>query len=261
MIIKAQLSRLSAVKKTKTYKKSTQFLPFLFTFANAFLGLLAIIQASEKNYTTAIYCLMAAAAMDLFDGRLARAFGTESKLGGELDSLADAISFCLAPCMVLYSWYPGNVGYTGLLALGAYLFAGIFRLAKFNLLANNLTSNSENPAPSANFIGLPTPIAAFSILSLVLYSHWILSHSVRFMLYKRMPFIIITSIAVLMVSSIPFPSFKKIQKLSIFKTLMLISLWLSLIISIIKGYPLLFMGISFYIFSSIGRWLYARRQV
>lgn len=251
MITKA---KLTAVKKTKTYQNGTRCLPFLFTFANAFLGLVAIIQASEKNYTTAIYCLMAAAAMDMFDGRIARAFGAESRLGCELDSLADAISFCLAPCMVLYSWYPGNVGYTGLLALGLYLFAGIFRLAKFNII----TANSENSC-STNFIGLPTPIAAFSILSLVLYSHWILSHSVRFMLYKRVPFIIITSIAILMVSSIPFPSFKKIQRLSIFKTLMLCSLFISLIISLIKGYPLLFIGISLYIFSSIGRWLYGRK--
>jgi CDP-diacylglycerol--serine O-phosphatidyltransferase len=259
MMVKQRLlkQQLTAVKKTKTYKKGTQFLPFIFTFANAFLGLLAIIQAMENNYITAIYCLMLAAAMDSCDGRLARAFGTESRLGTELDSLADAISFCLAPCIVLYSWFPGTFGYTGFFALGSYLFAGIFRLAKFNMLVN------EPPSPnsSSNFIGLPTPVAALAVLSLVLYSHWILDHSVRFILYKQVPFFIIGTIALLMISSIPFPSFKKFKRLSFLHVLGLSILWGCMLFLLIHGYPLLFIGVSLYISSSIARWLYARRTV
>lgn len=136
----------------KKYRKHLHLLPFLFTFANAFLGFIAIVYALEGNFTYAVYSIMLAALMDMCDGRLARALGTTSMLGQELDSLADGISFGLAPCVVLYTWYPGVIGYTGFIALACYLSAGLYRLARFNLTAAAQHSYS---------IGLPIPVAAF----------------------------------------------------------------------------------------------------
>ena len=244
-------TKLEALSKNKTYQKSRRSIPFFFTFANALFGFLSIIQALEENYTAAIYCLMCAALMDLLDGRIARKMGTTSLLGAELDSLADAISFCLAPCILLYAWYPGTIGYTGIIALGLYISAGIFRLAKFNV-----TSEQQ----STNFIGLPTPIAAFFVISLVLYSHWILNHSLSFLLYKRIPFILVASIAFLMISSIPFPSFKKSHRsLFTFSCIALCFIWLVVTLFSTKSFPLPLIAVSFYIIASILRWLVTKK--
>jgi len=242
---------ITQMNKIKSFRPKKNALPFLFTFANACLGFLSIIQAVEKNYTMAVYCLLLAALMDACDGRLARALGTESALGGELDSLADAISFCLAPCILLYAWFPGTVGYSGMIALGAYLCAGMFRLAKFNLI--------NNPQQT-DFIGLPTPIAAFFVTSLVLYHQWIATHPLRFMLYKRVPFILIASIALLMVSSIPFPSFKKAQRQRKLKHTIVVSLlWSCALIALACGYPLIFIASTLYIVISVVHWLYIKK--
>jgi CDP-diacylglycerol--serine O-phosphatidyltransferase len=248
MMVKTRL----AATKQKAFQNSRKSLPFFFTFGNALFGFLSIIQALEENYIAAVYCLIAAAFMDLLDGRIARRMGTTSLLGAELDSLADAISFCLAPCILLYAWYPGTIGYTGIIALGLYMSAGIFRLAKFNI-------SSEEQANY--FIGLPTPMAAFFVTSLVLYSHWILTHSLRFLLYKRIPFILIASIAFLMISTIPFPSFKKSHKsLFTYSCIALVVIWLFLTMFSTKSFPLPFIFVSIYIIASIVRWLLTKKS-
>jgi len=240
-------TKLASISHTKTYQKSRQSLPFFFTFANALFGFLSIIQALEENYTAAVYCLIAAACMDMLDGRIARRMGTTSLLGAELDSLADAISFCLAPCILLYAWFPGTIGYTGIIALGLYMSAGIFRLAKFNVTAEQQTNY---------FIGLPTPVAAFFVTSLILYSHWILNHSLRFLLYKRIPFILVATIAFLMISSIPFPSFKKSHKpLFMMSCIGLCVFWLFLTLFSTKSFPLPLIAVSIYILASIISWV------
>src|SRR5581483_7627158 len=110
------------------------------------------------------YYIILAAFMDLIDGRLARALGSSSYFGMELDSLCDAISFCLAPSVLLYSWFPGPVVGWGTLSLVLYLCLGLSRLARFNLTAEK---------QQAAFIGLPTPIAAFFVSTLILSDTWI----------------------------------------------------------------------------------------
>ena len=245
-------TKLQSLAHNKTYQKSKSSLPFFFTFANALFGFLSIIQAVEENYTAAVYCLIAAACMDMLDGRIARKMGTTSILGAELDSLADAISFCLAPCILLYSWFPGTIGYSGIIALGLYVSAGLFRLAKFNITAEKQANN---------FIGLPTPIAALFIISLVLYNHWILNHSLKFLLYKRIPFVLVASIAFLMISSIPFPSFKKSHKsMFTYGCLALCAVWLFITLFSKKIFPLPLIAVIIYITSSIIRWLFASQR-
>jgi len=229
------------------YQKYVHAIPFFFTFANAFLGFIAIIQALEGNYSYAVYSIMAAALMDLCDGKIARALGISSLLGIELDSLADSISFCVAPCFVLYSWYPGKVGLTGLIALGFYLSAGLYRLAKFNITASGEQDYSH---------GLSTPVAAFFLASLVLYHEWILEHRVWFMLYKRVPFIIVIVLALLMISSIPFPTFKRYRiHVRWHHIPMLFLLWLLLLVLFMQGYPLLLIIVAGYIVGSGTMWL------
>src|SRR3989338_3074570 len=107
-------------------------IPFFFTFGNVFFGFYSIIKTIEGDFIAAALCIMAAAIMDAIDGRLARFLGTAGDLGSELDSLCDAVSFCLAPSVLLYSWYLHDFGHAGLFvpALVLYLCAGLFRLAR-----------------------------------------------------------------------------------------------------------------------------------
>lgn len=240
--------KLQHVLAQERYRKRLTPLPFFFTFANAFLGFISIVQALEGNYNEAVYCIMLAAVMDTFDGRLARALGSSSALGVELDSLADGISFGLAPCVLVYTWYPGTVGFTGFVALGCYLSAGLYRLARFNLTSSEQSVESR---------GLPIPLAAFFVVSLVLYQQWILQHRVWFMLYKRVPFLLILAIAGLMVSSIPFPTFKHYRAtLRWYHYLLVLLGWVLLLYLFMIGYPLLLAGVGGYIMLSMIRWLF-----
>jgi CDP-diacylglycerol---serine O-phosphatidyltransferase len=195
----------------KKHKKSSAVLyaiPHFFTLLNAFFGFLSIIKSLENECTTAAYFIVLAALMDGIDGRLARKFGSTSCFGTELDSLCDAVSFCLAPSILIYSWFPGNFTSLGIFILGCYVCAGILRLARFNV-------NSNKP-PLSYFKGLPTTVAAFCIASLILYAPWLSLHSVAFLFSHKSLCLIVFTLSILMVSSIPFAGFKtyKITSLS-----------------------------------------------
>lgn len=232
------------LRLTPDQKKNTlRALPFFFTFANAALGLLSILQALEASYVTAAYCILLAAFMDSCDGRIARALGLTSTIGMELDSLCDAISFCLAPAVLLYSFSLHEFGMLGLAAVTLYLCAGLFRLARFNTMSD---------CYQGFFLGLPTPIAAFVLICLVLYNDWLSESVIRIVLNKYLLVAIIISLAVLMVSSILFPSFKTAPRDR--KALYLKSIPLALIagIAVCKGYPILGTLLLLYLASSLG---------
>jgi len=183
-------------------KKKLIIIPFIMTFANACLGLLSVLYAWDEQFMVAAYCIIAAAFFDGIDGRIARALGSTSSLGMELDSLCDAISFCAAPAIVLYSWKLHAATVLGLIVVGLYLCAGLFRLAKFN------KSGTEQ---KLFFIGLPTPAAAASVVAFVIASEWLVKSRLYFLL-KPYPFaILIGFIAFLMLSKVKFPSFKSRQ--------------------------------------------------
>lgn len=114
-------------------KKKLFLIPFFFTFANALCGFMSVVKTLDEEYLIAALCIILAAGMDLCDGRLARMIGSTSVLGMELDSLCDAISFCFAPAILLYSWSLYQLGVAGLVVLSLYLCAGLFRLARFNI--------------------------------------------------------------------------------------------------------------------------------
>lgn len=139
-----------------------QHLPSIFTLINLFLGFLAIINTMAGHYYIACYIILAAGAFDSVDGKIARLIGIPTNFGKEIDSLADMVSFCLAPSILVYSLYTQNMpGITGELIASAPLIMGAIRLARFNTEVYN-----EQPA---YFTGLPTPMNALSIASLVLF--------------------------------------------------------------------------------------------
>ncbi len=174
--------------------------PFLFTFANACFGLLSILYALDDYYVVAAYLIIGAAIVDMLDGRLARAFGSTSSLGMELDSLCDAISFCLAPAILLYEIYFYDDGFLAIIAVGIYLCAGLYRLAKFNI-----TCDSQKNA----FIGMPTPTGALLIALSVINYQWLMASSWRILFTSSyLLMALVASIAFLMISRVRFATFK-----------------------------------------------------
>jgi CDP-diacylglycerol--serine O-phosphatidyltransferase len=236
---------LLGIMRQERYRKRLTPLPFFFTFANAALGFTAVIQALEGNHITAVYCILAAAFMDVFDGRLARALGTTSMLGVELDSLVDGISFCLAPAVLFYTAYPSSMDALPFTILITYICAGLYRLAKFN--AHAIGSSKSY------FSGLPTPMAAFCLISFVLHQEWILAHGTsQFTKYGL--FLIIGIVTLLMVSSIPF---KKHSALSPCEITMLICVSsFAITLAHTYEYPWLLILSICYIVVSLGKYSY-----
>ena len=140
--------------------KIKQHLPSIFTLINLFLGFLAIINTMAGDYIIACYIILAAGAFDSVDGKIARLIGISTNFGKEIDSLADMVSFCLAPSLLVYALYTQNMpGMSGEVIASAPLIMGAIRLARFN---------STEDRPTDSFIGLPTPVNALAIASLVL---------------------------------------------------------------------------------------------
>ena len=148
--------------------KVKKYLPSLITLANLFLGFLSILYIQRGYFEFACNLILIAAILDSFDGKLARKIGIASDFGKEIDSLADLISFCLAPSVLIF-----NIFYSPDLVLAESLFLylatisslpvlmGAIRLARFNV--DHTTESKQN-----YFIGLPSPMAAITVCSIVL---------------------------------------------------------------------------------------------
>jgi phosphatidylserine synthase len=108
-------------KNKKINRKYLFIIPFFFTFANAALGFISVLYAIEGNLLFAAYSIILAMLMDGFDGRTARYFNVQSAIGGELDSLSDAISFCFAPMIMIYSWRCFSISKAPIFLLVLYL--------------------------------------------------------------------------------------------------------------------------------------------
>lgn len=244
MALSLKILKTLKLKNLKKRGKQNLFVvPFLFTFANAVFGLLSVIKTFESEFKIAAYCIILAAVMDFFDGKLARALKTTSCLGMELDSLCDAISFCFAPAILLYSWYFCNFGIFGTFLICLYLCFGLLRLARFNIISLNKEQNISY------FIGLPTTLAAFFIATLVIRFDIISNKIFPFLQNPVYMFLLILCISGLMISGVKFLSLKKVNyKLLLFVGSIAIIIYVPCFLA---GLPLLFMGILSYIFSSV----------
>jgi CDP-diacylglycerol---serine O-phosphatidyltransferase len=137
--------------------------PSIFTAGNMFCGFLAIISAAEGEPTHAAWFILTAGFLDGLDGRVARLSGSMSSFGKELDSLADIISFGVAPAFLIYTFKLNSLGKWGWIIGMVYITASAFRLARFNLLA----SSEEKK----NFLGLPVPGAGLTLAAFVIFCY------------------------------------------------------------------------------------------
>lgn len=144
-------------------------LPNLFTSSSIFCGFYAIVLSSDRPGPTQLYqatlAIFFAIFFDMADGRVARMTRTQSEFGVQLDSLADVISFGVAPAVIVYHWALASLGLLGAFVAFVYIACGAMRLARFNVLA----ARDMAASASSYFIGLPIPLAAGVLASLVMF--------------------------------------------------------------------------------------------
>lgn len=138
-------------------------IPGTFTMGNVVCGFLSILSAHEGHVTTACWFIVLAGFLDALDGKIARLSGGTSQFGVELDSLADFLSFGVAPAFLVYTIKLNSLGKWGWIISIVYIMASSYRLARYNLFAE--TDEKKN------FMGLPVPGAALPLVSYILFSY------------------------------------------------------------------------------------------
>jgi CDP-diacylglycerol--serine O-phosphatidyltransferase len=166
------------------------------------VGLVA--QADGKIYL-AIWLILASCIFDLLDGRLARLGGAESPFGREFDSLADVVSFGVAPALMVHRIVLHQFTKTGWIIASIYLICGALRLARFNCIAA-----SNNAAATKDFTGFPIPAAAGFIASLTLFLLWMDDRIENAPYVKWLLAVLMLFLAWMMFSKFKYPSFKGI---------------------------------------------------
>jgi CDP-diacylglycerol--serine O-phosphatidyltransferase len=180
----------------------SKVVPSALTLLGLCSGATAIRFALIQDWKEAVAAIFCAMLFDMLDGRAARWLGADSRFGGHLDSLADLVSFGLAPAMVVYTWSLSQMGVAGWIAALIFCVCSAIRLARFNVE----TARDEGATQShPYFIGLPTPAAACVMLLPLLLSFEFSNDLVRNPMFC-VALIAITS--VLMVSRVPTPSLK-----------------------------------------------------
>ena len=184
-------------------KNPKSLLPNTLTIFGVCLGLSSIKFAIDLNYTMAVIAIGFAAILDTLDGRVARLIKGTSKVGKELDSLTDVISFVVDPGFVMYFWALNEIGKFGWMFVLIYTVCCALRLARFNL-----TTIEENESWKINFFeGVPSPAAAGLVLLPLILS---ISELVNLKNYAIISSVAILTTSILMVSKIPTYSLKRI---------------------------------------------------
>jgi CDP-diacylglycerol--serine O-phosphatidyltransferase len=227
-------------------RKGIYILPNLFTTGNLFCGFWAIISIFQERFFYAAIAILLAAVFDVLDGKVARLSGATSKFGIQYDSLADLVSFGIAPALLAFSWALREYGKFGWLAAFLFVVCGALRLARFNVQ----TSSGE----VKYFKGLPIPAAASMIaLTILLYHRLIETGWVKDIVILVMIYVL----AFLMVSTIRYLSFKELNLAKRKPFSIFIFVVLTMIVIVMEPTIVLFGFVLFYIFSGPANMLIA----
>ncbi|MGZ6203250.1 MAG: CDP-diacylglycerol--serine O-phosphatidyltransferase [Thermodesulfobacteriota bacterium] len=229
------------MKKRRTptkMRKGIYILPNLLTTGNLLCGCWAIISVFQERFYFAAVAILLAAVFDVFDGKVAKLSGATSKFGMQYDSLADLVSFGMAPALLAFSWALRPYGKFGWLAAFLFVACGAIRLARFNVLASS--------GETKYFKGLPIPVAAAMIaFTILLYFQLIETDWVKDIVILVMIYIL----AFLMVSNIRYFSFKELDLAKRKPFSIFIFVVLSLIVIVMEPVVVLFAFVLFYVFS------------
>ena len=178
-------------------RRLAYFIPNTFTALNMACGFIAIIYAFHGEFYKACMFIVLGAIFDSVDGRIARMTNTQSSFGEQFDSLSDLVSFGVSPAIVYYFRFLADAGRPGMVACFFFMLCGALRLARFNATIDKNKSDY--------FQGLPIPGGATAVISLIFLS----SSFPEIIKYRPLTVAYLLFYAVLMISNIPFPSFKK----------------------------------------------------
>ena len=205
----------------RRFRRGVYILPSLFTLANMFCGYACVIYAMRGEYETAAPFIGFAIVLDMLDGRIARLTGGDSEFGVQFDSLADVISFGMAPAVLSFTWGLSSLGRLGWAAGFLFVTAAALRLARFNIQPPH--------ADKRYFVGMPSPAAA-AVPAATVFAYPYGLHDAR----EALPALLMVVVpALLMVSTIRFRSFKSIdmQTRRPFRVLILFAVFLVLLVT------------------------------
>jgi CDP-diacylglycerol--serine O-phosphatidyltransferase len=184
---------------SKRFRRGTAILPSLFTVGNLFLGFWAIVKTYKQLPAEAAPLIGWAIVLDVLDGFIARLTGTTSDFGGELDSLADVISFGVAPALLAFRWGFSTLPRQGWLVAFVFVMCGTLRLARFNV--------QRNVADKRYFVGMPIPAAAAQIAAVVHFMPTPLDQRAQ----AVVALVAMALLSLFMVSTLRYRSFKKVD--------------------------------------------------
>ena len=247
-------------------KKGLYLIPSLFTAANIGMGFYSVMASlrgfqilgsatpdlvsAAAHFNSAAVAIGWACLFDTLDGRIARLTKTTTEIGIQLDSIADVVTFGLAPAVLAYTW-----GYGASLTEGSelhslgwflsfmFLICGAFRLARFNVQASRprILAEGTPKVDKKNFVGLPIPMAGAFIAALVHFSPWPLIYvgPERARIYSGLLMVLVGLLSLMMVSTLRFSSFKTVgTRVRSMRTIILV-LSLGMLIFLFSRYVLL----------------------
>ena len=222
-------------------RKGIHILPSLFTTGNVFCGFYAFVAVLNEQFYFAAWAIVAGMIFDGLDGRIARLTKTTSAFGEQYDSLADIITFGMAPAFLAYSWVLKPFGRLGWMAAFLFLLCAALRLARFNVTKPEILSE--------HFVGLPSPASAVVIASIVIAFEDLFATRMN-------PFImvmVVYALAFLMVSNIKYPAFKRFdfKKRVVFSRFLFVILFIY-VLATIPRVALFILGVTYAIIGPIG---------
>jgi CDP-diacylglycerol--serine O-phosphatidyltransferase len=235
-------------------KKARMILPNALTLIGVCIGLSSIKFALDSKFELSIIAIIFAALFDALDGRVARLIKGTSLVGKELDSLADVISFGVAPAFIMYFWLLNSLGKFGWLLCLIYVVCVALRLARFNVNSNEETSWKDN-----FFEGIPSPAGGIIVLMPLIFN--LSELDIININYRIVVPIFFITISFLLISKIPTYSFKKIvipRRMTIFVLFGIVLFFGLLLIYTFK--VLVFGGLAYVILIPISYFYYQKNK-
>lgn len=223
--------------------------PGAFTMGNVVSGFIAILSTFEGHITEACWFVLLAAFFDALDGKVARLSGSTSQFGVELDSLADFLSFGVAPAVIVYAIKLSDLGRWGWIISIVFIMAAAYRLARYNVMAEE--------EEKKDFVGLPVPMAATCLVAFIIFSYHIWGQ----LEYGEFLVSLIVLCAFLMVSQVQYDAIPERfdTKTARVKLIVLLVAGATLILGMVVGYGprhLLFPFLALYILFGVVREFY-----
>ena len=233
-----------------TPRKGIHILPSLFTTGNVFCGFYAFVAVLNDNFYHAAWAISIGMIFDGLDGRIARLTKTTSAFGMQYDSLADIITFGMAPAFLAYAWVLKPFGRLGWMAAFLFLLCAALRLARFNVTTPDVRGS--------HFIGLPSPAAAVVVASIVIGFEDLFASRIN-------PFVMVMVIyilAFLMVSNIKYPAFKKLdfKKRVAFSRFLFVILFIY-VLATIPRVALFIIAVTYTVIGPIGLLIKSKKEI